>query len=182
MRKIAISDIHGCAAELDRLLEKTKAVAGEIIFLGDYVDTGPNSLDVAERVGEWCSQGATALLGNHDDLFLRWLEGKEIIYFYGKTGGIATINSFLDRIEFERVEYTQLLHDENKENDIRKRSKIIFSIRFPSCNPARYLNRNQILFLSMRESIRRKGWKKQLGQSFSIFGTNLFMNTMAKRR
>ncbi|WP_066308090.1 metallophosphoesterase [Bacillus sp. FJAT-29814] len=121
MRRIAISDIHGCAAELDKLLEKTKALASEVIFLGDYVDTGSNSLDVVERVSEWCSQGAIALLGNHDDLFLRWLEGKEIIYFYGKTGGIATINSFLDRIGLEPVEYTQLLHDENKENDIRKK-------------------------------------------------------------
>lgn len=120
MRKIAISDIHGCIAELDLLLQKTKAQPFEMIFLGDYVDTGPNSIDVLDRVREWCSQGAIALLGNHDDQFLRWLEGKELIYFYGKTGGIATINSFLERLGLDRVAYPELLHDEKKENDIRK--------------------------------------------------------------
>jgi serine/threonine protein phosphatase 1 len=120
MRRIAVSDIHGCAAELNLLLDKTKAQPGEVIFLGDYVDTGPNSIGVLDTVSEWCRQGATALLGNHDDSFLRWLEGKEIIYYYGKTGGIATINSFLARLGVGTVDLAQLQHDEKKENDCRK--------------------------------------------------------------
>lgn len=120
MRRIAISDIHGCAAELDQLLQKTSAQPDEVVFLGDYVDTGPDSIEVLEKVKEWCSQGAAALLGNHDDLFLRWLEGKEIIYYYGKTGGIATINSCLQRLGLDKIDYTQLLHNEQKESEVRR--------------------------------------------------------------
>lgn len=120
MKQIAISDIHGCAKELDQLLHKTKSQPNEVIFLGDYVDTGPDSIEVLDRVKDWCSQGATALLGNHDDLFLRWLEGKEILYYYGKTGGIATINSCLNRLGLDRVDYSELLHNEQKETEIRK--------------------------------------------------------------
>ncbi|WP_042458822.1 metallophosphoesterase [Neobacillus dielmonensis] len=120
MRQIVISDIHGCLAELDILLHKTQAKPEEVIFLGDYVDTGPNSLDVLDRVREWCSQGATALMGNHDHLFLQWLEDKEIIFYYGNIGGIATINSCLQRLGIERVEYSQLLNNQQKEQEVRK--------------------------------------------------------------
>ena len=120
MRKIVISDIHGCLVELDQLLQKTNAKPEEIIFLGDYVDSGPDSVDVVDRVREWCRQGATALLGNHDDLFLRWLDDKEIIFYYGKIGGVATINSCLEKIGMATIEFSQLLHDSKKENEIRK--------------------------------------------------------------
>jgi serine/threonine protein phosphatase 1 len=120
LRQIVISDIHGCAGELDTLLQKTKARPEEVIFLGDYVDSGPDSIQVLDMVSEWCSQGTTALLGNHDDLFLQWLEEKEIIFYYGRIGGIATINSCLERLGMDRIEYSQLLHDESKENEIRK--------------------------------------------------------------
>jgi serine/threonine protein phosphatase 1 len=120
MRQIVISDIHGCAAELDQLLQKTNAQPNEVIFLGDYVDSGPDSLTVLDTVREWCIQGATALLGNHDELFLKWLADKEIIFYYGRIGGIATINSFLKPLGMERVEYSQVEDDEKKENEVRK--------------------------------------------------------------
>lgn len=115
-----ISDIHGCAAELDQLLQKTGARPEEVIFLGDYVDTGPDGINEVDRVKEWCCHGATALMGNHDDLFLQWLEAREIIYYYGgRVGGMATINSCLQRLGIDRVEHSQLLYDERKEHEIR---------------------------------------------------------------
>jgi serine/threonine protein phosphatase 1 len=115
-----ISDIHGCAKELEQLLKKTEAQPLEVIFLGDYVDSGPDSMEVLEMVMEWCRLGATALLGNHDELFLNWLDDKEIIYYYGKIGGMATINSCLKRIGMDNIEYSQLLYDISKEEAIRK--------------------------------------------------------------
>ncbi|MFC4798433.1 metallophosphoesterase [Neobacillus sp. GCM10023253] len=127
MRKIVISDIHGCAAELDQLLTKTNAQPEEVLFIGDYVDTGHDSMAVLDRVQEWCSQGATALLGNHDDMFLQWLDEKEIIFYYGRVGGIATINSCLHRLGMDRVEYSELLNDMKKENDIRNIIQAHFS-------------------------------------------------------
>nr|WP_242035109.1 metallophosphoesterase [Mesobacillus harenae] len=121
VRKIVISDIHGCAAELDQLLKKTKSLPEEVIFLGDYVDSGPDSIEVLDMVKDLCRQGATALLGNHDDLFLQWLEEKEnILYYGGRNGGVATINSCLQRLGIERIEFSQILEDVRKENQIRK--------------------------------------------------------------
>lgn len=121
MRRIAISDIHGCALELDQLLIKTNARPEEVIFLGDYVDSGPDSIEVLDMVAEWCRQGATALLGNHDDLFLQWLEGKEnILYYGGRNGGMATINSCLHRLGEDEVAISQLLSDVFKENQVKK--------------------------------------------------------------
>lgn len=121
LRRIAISDIHGCAAELEQLLKKTKAQPEEVIFLGDYVDSGPDSMEVLDMVQEWCSQGATALLGNHDDLFLHWLEEKEnILYYGGRNGGMATINSCLRRLGMGQLGISQLMSDVRKENQIRK--------------------------------------------------------------
>jgi serine/threonine protein phosphatase 1 len=120
LRRIVISDIHGCAKELEQLLKKTEAQPSEVIFLGDYVDSGPDSMEVLEMVIEWCRLGATALLGNHDELFLKWLDDKEIIYYYGKIGGMATINSCLKKIGMDHIEYSQLLYDVSKEKAIRK--------------------------------------------------------------
>ncbi|MGX6441824.1 metallophosphoesterase [Neobacillus sp. K501] len=121
MRRIVISDIHGCVKELEQLLQKTKARPEEVVFLGDYVDSGPDSVEVLEIVSELCNQGATALLGNHDELFLKWLDDKEIIYYYGKIGGVATINSCLKRLGMDEIEYSQLLYDESKEKEIRNK-------------------------------------------------------------
>ncbi|MGM0901911.1 MAG: metallophosphoesterase [Bacillota bacterium] len=120
MRQIVISDIHGCAVELDQLLIKTKAQPEEVIFLGDYVDSGPDSIEVLDRVKEWCSQGASALLGNHEELFLQWLEEKEnILYYGGRNGGMATINSCLHRLGMDQVAISQLLSDVRKEYQVR---------------------------------------------------------------
>lgn len=44
-RIIIISDIHGCAMQLDLLLDMIRynSTLDQLILLGDYVDRGPNS-------------------------------------------------------------------------------------------------------------------------------------------
>lgn len=127
MREIVISDIHGCAAELDQLLQKTNAQPEEVIFLGDYVDSGPESIAVLDKVREWCNQGASALLGNHDDLLLQWLEDREDIFYYGRVGGMATIYSCLSRLGLDKVEYSQLMNNAEVENNTKKIIKDTFA-------------------------------------------------------
>ena len=52
-RLIAIGDIHGCYDLLRELLEyqiKFDPATDELIFIGDYIDRGPDSKKVVEYV------------------------------------------------------------------------------------------------------------------------------------
>jgi serine/threonine protein phosphatase 1 len=71
-RTFVIGDIHGDLAALLRLLERLPPITAEdtVVFLGDYVDRGPDSRGVLERVWQMQRQGparVVPLRGNHED-------------------------------------------------------------------------------------------------------------------
>lgn len=72
-RTIAIGDIHGHADSLDRLLEAVApSPLDTLVFLGDYINRGPDSLGVLNRIialGERCR--IITLLGNHEQMLLK---------------------------------------------------------------------------------------------------------------
>lgn len=99
MEKVfAIGDIHGSYELLERLLTKWNPRDERLVFLGDYIDRGPESLRVIQKVMELSSKyDAITLCGNHEILFLNWLERPEEyseFYFSPKVGGTATVESF----------------------------------------------------------------------------------------
>ncbi len=54
------------------------------VFVGDLVDRGPNSPDVVRIVMAMVARGeALAVIGNHDDRFLRWLKGNDVKLTHG---------------------------------------------------------------------------------------------------
>ena len=71
-RTIAIGDIHGCSAALDALLDAIRPRPEDtIVTLGDYIDRGPDSRGVLDRLidlGRRCR--LVPLLGNHDQMLL----------------------------------------------------------------------------------------------------------------
>jgi serine/threonine protein phosphatase 1 len=68
-RVIAIGDVHGCHAELEKLLNLLSLTTDDyVVFLGDLVNRGPNSHRVIEIAR---SVNGQSLLGNHE---LRLLE------------------------------------------------------------------------------------------------------------
>jgi len=73
MRTFAIGDIHGCHTALTTLLREIHARREDrIVFLGDYIDRGPDSRSVLDRLvglGEWCSP--IYLRGNHEVMVLK---------------------------------------------------------------------------------------------------------------
>lgn len=63
-RTIVIGDVHGCSAELGDLLQAVSATRTDrIVFVGDLVGRGPDSLGVLARVRQL---GAVAVQGNHE--------------------------------------------------------------------------------------------------------------------
>ena len=83
-RAYAVGDIHGRLDLLERLLGeierdlKSRPVRKAlIVFLGDLVDRGPHSAQVIEGLRNYRPAGARTvfLLGNHEEVLLRILDG-----------------------------------------------------------------------------------------------------------
>ena len=69
-RVIAIGDVHGCLDELQMLLRRCDYQPGDlVVFLGDLVSKGPDSLSVVQMAREI---GAIGVRGNHDFEVIRW--------------------------------------------------------------------------------------------------------------
>lgn len=101
----AVGDIHGRHDLLDRLIQEilmdARATSSHdrplLIFLGDYVDRGPQSRAVIDLVLHLQSDGffeVAPLKGNHEDLLLQFLKdpaaGEQWLAF----GGAATLASY----------------------------------------------------------------------------------------
>lgn len=107
MATIAVGDIHGNLSALDDLLGQLRAeVAADdaVVFLGDYIDRGPDAKGCVEAILEFQREvGAevVCLRGNHEDWLLRtlddytrhsWLMGMEAfdtIYSYSAEAAVA---------------------------------------------------------------------------------------------
>jgi serine/threonine protein phosphatase 1 len=74
MRILAIGDIHGCSIAFDTLIAAVKLQPNDkIITLGDYVDRGPDSKGVINRLMALHETGRlTALRGNHELMMLQF--------------------------------------------------------------------------------------------------------------
>lgn len=67
METFAIGDVQGCAAELALLLERIEAASPQarLVFVGDLVNRGPESLRMLRQVMA-LGERARVVLGNHD--------------------------------------------------------------------------------------------------------------------
>jgi len=100
-RTIAIGDIHGCLAAFDALLEAVDPQPDDtIVALGDYVDRGPDSRGVIERLIALQRQcRLVPILGNHDEMLLEICNGQAgLMEDWLLFGGDATIASYDGRV------------------------------------------------------------------------------------
>ncbi len=100
-RIYAIGDIHGAADALDRLLEKIDGDAGgfdgaRLVFLGDYVDRGPDSKGVIDRLISLRKElpETVFLKGNHEAVMLDFLSDPERALEWLEWGGDQTLRSY----------------------------------------------------------------------------------------
>jgi serine/threonine protein phosphatase 1 len=97
MRTLAIGDIHGCRTALDHLLALVNPLPGDtIVTLGDYVDRGPDSNGVIEKMIELHVAGQLIpLRGNHEIMMLGAKEGgRDDIAFWLACGGLPALESY----------------------------------------------------------------------------------------
>jgi serine/threonine protein phosphatase 1 len=101
LRLYAVGDNHGRADLLDELATRiaddvANAPAQAVtVFLGDYVDRGPASAAVVERLsrGDFPTP-ICALRGNHEEVLLRFLEDETVLESWREFGGLETLHSY----------------------------------------------------------------------------------------
>ncbi len=101
-RVYVVGDIHGCLALLDTLLNRiaddharAPAASASIIFLGDYIDRGPDSRGVLERLARReVPLPYVALRGNHEEMLISFLSDAAYMSSWRHFGGLETLHSF----------------------------------------------------------------------------------------
>lgn len=101
LRVYAIGDIHGRADLLTRTteyvamhLQQFPIRASVCIFLGDYVDRGPDSRSVLEMLTSGFPTQIVPLRGNHELMLLDFLRDPATAANWRYNGGIETLHSY----------------------------------------------------------------------------------------
>ncbi|TWU60681.1 Serine/threonine-protein phosphatase 1 [Rubripirellula tenax] len=112
MRRFAIGDIHGCAKALRALIEAIELdPKDQLVFLGDYVDRGPDSRDVIDQIIALKSRcDVITLRGNHEIMLQGVVLGGLDDRVWLANGGQATVTSYggtTNKIPTDHLEFFQ---------------------------------------------------------------------------
>ncbi|TWU41040.1 metallophosphoesterase family protein [Novipirellula artificiosorum] len=101
MRQYVIGDIHGCGKAIRSLIEAIEPCPDdELIFLGDYIDRGPDTKDVVEQIIELQQRcRVVALRGNHELMLMGVVSAGLDQSIWQQSGGQATIASYGGSLE-----------------------------------------------------------------------------------
>lgn len=96
-RIIAITDIHGEIDKLNSVINKLEVCPDDtIVFMGDYIDRGPDSKGVIDKViamGNVCK--CIYLKGSHEYAYLQARKGDEYYnHLFWTYGGVQTAESY----------------------------------------------------------------------------------------
>jgi serine/threonine protein phosphatase 1 len=96
MRTLAVGDVHGCSTALDAVLAAVRPAADDLlIFLGDYVDRGPDSRGVIDRLlALRQAHRVVALRGNHELMMWRARADRSEFRMWCSVGGAQTLASY----------------------------------------------------------------------------------------
>lgn len=104
-RFIAIGDIHGCYSQLACLIEQIKPAEHDLlVFLGDYIDRGPDSRTVIDYCLSLKEQyPAVFIKGNHEEMLLASLEDESYFSYWIQYGGDKTLKFYSLPLEASSV-------------------------------------------------------------------------------
>jgi serine/threonine protein phosphatase 1 len=119
-RVLAVGDIHGCLTQLERLMAKVQPAAEDlVVFLGDYVDRGPDSRGVLEYLIAFGRKfpRTVFLKGNHEEMFLDFIAGRNQLLYYNN-GGESTLEQYregsklrIPKAHLDFLENLELCHE-----------------------------------------------------------------------
>lgn len=119
-RYYVIGDIHGRADLLRRLHDQIKADAASadkatrcaVVYLGDYIDRGPDSRGVIDLILASAQDGFERihLKGNHEDAMLRFMEDESRGAGWLAIGGRATLLSYGVKVPKDLTREEELQH------------------------------------------------------------------------
>jgi Calcineurin-like phosphoesterase len=101
-RLYVIGDIHGRSDLLDKMVDQiSRDLAANpasdclIVTIGDYIDRGPDSRGVLDRLaGNPFPTDFVALKGNHEALFETFLHDPAVAEHWRRLGGLETLHSY----------------------------------------------------------------------------------------
>jgi serine/threonine protein phosphatase 1 len=134
-RVYAVGDIHGRADLLADLFDqmaadyrKARPDLARIIYLGDYVDRGPDSRRVIDMLidGAPFPHIATWLKGNHEHHLLTFLDDPSESRVWFERGGMATLLSYGVRIPFGLPAHRRIEHFREELSRTLPRDHLIF--------------------------------------------------------
>ena len=95
-----IGDIHGCSDQFKELIDRLPLKPGaRLVFIGDFIDRGPDSREVINTVIELQQRFEVhALMGNHESSLLEFLANPSstLAARFLFNGGTATLQSYSD--------------------------------------------------------------------------------------
>lgn len=95
-RTLVIGDIHGALKALEQVLERADITENDtLIFLGDYVDGWSDAANLINFLIDLkTTNNCVFIKGNHDELFLDWLQKEKHNPQWLHHGGQSTIDSY----------------------------------------------------------------------------------------
>lgn len=121
-RLLVISDIHGCLIELEELIKKVNLSRQDtIVFLGDNVDRGPNSVGVVFKIRELKEQGydVITIKGNHEEMLMYCISKystKEEVFASSDFNVIlnnGTLSTLIEYYSLNRVDKLNFMNELN---------------------------------------------------------------------
>ena len=117
MATYAIGDIHGCLQHLESVVRKINPTPDDhLVFLGDYIDRGPQSKEVVDYLISLAERvRCTFLKGNHEVHLLNCRDSRSDfnLWMYDHFGGRKTTKSYGYVPEYFSPRWTNSIPDDH---------------------------------------------------------------------
>lgn len=112
MRTLAIGDVHGCLTAMNTLMDFAEiSETDRVVWLGDYVDRGPDTAGVLEAlVAQRSNPNFVFLRGNHEVMMEEARIGLPEMRRWAMAGGDATWDSYAERFDRDGMAAVPLSH------------------------------------------------------------------------